>query len=283
MSDNRRRRTMISVVVLTYNRLPLVRRCVEDVLLRTSEKTREIIIWNNGSDDGTREYLDGLLDPRIRVVHSPENIGMNAYARAFDLATQDYLVELDDDVIEAPASWDETLLDAFLRLPGIGYLAASLVDDPNDSQARYMMYLREERNAYTRKKVNGVTISEGPTAGICTMTSRELYERAGGFRQNTKFVFWHEDAEYVKALKRLGYGSAVLEGLNVWHAGGVYYSKPNPAKNPFHQHHARVNARKDFVKRMILRVPFAAALNTRHNWFDPPHRYEPPIFGKDRS
>jgi GT2 family glycosyltransferase len=274
---------MISVVVLTYNRLPLVRRCVEDVLLRASEKTREIIIWNNGSDDGTREYLDGLLDPRIRVVHSPENIGMNAYARAFDLATQDYLVELDDDVIEAPASWDETLLDAFLRLPEIGYLAASLVDDPNDSQARYMMYLREERNAYTRKKVNGVTISEGPTAGICTMTSRELYERAGGFRQNTKFVFWHEDAEYVKALKRLGYGSAVLEGLNVWHAGGVYYSKPNPAKNPFHQHHARVNARKDFVKRMILRVPFAAALNTRHNWFDPPHRYEPPIFGKDRS
>ena len=83
---------MIAVVVLTHNRLQLFRRCVEDVLLRTSEKTREIVIWNNGSDDGTKEYLDTLTDPRLRIVHSPENIGMNAYAKAFALATQDYLV-----------------------------------------------------------------------------------------------------------------------------------------------------------------------------------------------
>jgi len=274
---------VIAVIVLTHNRLDLLRRCVEDVLLRTSEKTREIVIWNNGSEDGTKDYLDTLTDPRFRIVHSSENIGMNAYAKAFALATQDYLVELDDDVIEAPVSWDETLLDAFMRLPEIGYLATSLVDDPNDSQAVYTKYLREERNAYTRRELNSVTILEGPTPGICTMTSRELYERVGGFKQNAKFVYWHEDAEYVKDLKRIGYGSAVLESLSVWHAGGPYYSKPNPAKNPYHRRQARLKARKDFVKRLILRVPFAAALNARYDWFDPPHRYEPPAFGKNPS
>jgi GT2 family glycosyltransferase len=274
---------VIAVVVLTHNRLDLLRRCVEDVLLRTSEKTREIVIWNNGSDDGTKDYLERLTDSRFRIIHSPENIGMNAYAKAFALATQDYLVELDDDVIEAPVSWDETLLDAFMRLPKIGYLATSLVDDPNDSQAVYTKYLREEQNAYTRRELNSVTILEGPTPGICTMTSRELYERVGGFKQNAKFVYWHEDAEYVKDLKRIGYGSAVLESLSVWHAGGPYYSKPNPAKNPFHSHQARLKARKDLVKRLILRLPFGAALNARYDWFDPPHRYEPPSFGKNNS
>ena len=274
---------MIAIVVLTYNRLDLLRRCVEDVLLRTSEKTRELVIWNNGSTDGTTEYLDTLTDPRFRIFHSPQNIGMNAYAKAFALTTQDYLVELDDDVIEAPINWDETLLEAFMRLPEIGYLATSLVDDPNDSQALYTKYLREERNAYTRKELNSVTILEGPTPGICTMTSRELYERVGGFKQNAKFVYWHEDAEYVKDLKRLGYRSAVLEGLSVWHAGGPYYSEPNPAKNPYHTHQARLNARKDFVKRLILRMPFGASLNARFDWFDPPHRYEPPALGKNRS
>jgi glycosyltransferase involved in cell wall biosynthesis len=155
---------VISVVVLTHNRHELLRRCVNDVLLRTSEKTREIVIWDNGSDDGTREYLEALTDRRIRVVRSPENLGMNAYGRAFGLATQDYLIELDDDVIEAPARWDETLLEAFLRLPKIGYLAASLVDDPNDSASRYLTYLREQRNAYTRRELNGVAILEGPQA-----------------------------------------------------------------------------------------------------------------------
>ena len=274
---------MISVVVLTHNRLGLLRRCVEDVLLRTSEKTREIVIWDNGSEDGTSEYLDGLTDPRIQVVHSPENIGTNAYAKAFALATQDYLVELDDDVIEAPPRWDETLLDAFQRIPKIGFLSASLVDDPNDSASRYIRYLREERNAYTRRELNGVAILEGPTGGSCTMTSRELYERVGGFGQSSKFVYWREDASYVKDLRRLGYGSAVLESLSVWHAGSPYYSRPNPAKNPFYDHEKRRTAQKDFVKRLILRLPFAAALNARFRWFEPPHRYEPPVFGENRS
>jgi GT2 family glycosyltransferase len=273
---------VIAVVVLTHNRLELLRRCVEDVLGRTSELTREIVIWDNGSEDGTREYLDALTDPRFQVVHSPENIGMNAYAEAFAIATQDYLIELDDDVIEAPPRWDETLLAAFRRIPKIGYLAASLVDDPNDSAARYLKYLREERKAYTRRVVNGVAFLEGPTGGSCTMTSRELYQRVGGFGQTRDFVYWREDAAYVKRLRRLGYGSAVLESLSVWHAGSPYYSKPNPAKNPLYEHEARVTARKDFVKRAILRLPFAAALNARYRWFDPPHRYEPPAFGENR-
>ena len=56
---------MIAIVVITYNRLHLLRRCFEDVLRRTSDKTSEIIIWDNASADGTREYLDALDDPRL--------------------------------------------------------------------------------------------------------------------------------------------------------------------------------------------------------------------------
>jgi GT2 family glycosyltransferase len=270
---------VIAVVVVTYNRLHLLRRCVDDVLRRTSDKTREIIIWNNASDDGTREYLGTLDDPRLRIVHHSENIGTNAYARAFALATQDYLVELDDDVIEAPDGWDEQMLDAFVRIPQMGYLSANLVDDPNDSASQYVKYLREERNAYTRREVDGIVILEGPTGGGCTMTSRELYERIGGFRQRDDLVFWHEDAAYVRDVHRLGYRSAVLEDLSVWHAGSPYYSKTSPAKNAFHVRQARITARKDFVKRLLLRAPFVAALNARHGWFEPPHAYQPPKFG----
>ena len=52
------------------------------------------MIWNNASTDGTRDYLDSLEDPRIRPVHSDENIGQSAYARAFRLTTAPYLIEL---------------------------------------------------------------------------------------------------------------------------------------------------------------------------------------------
>lgn len=271
---------MIAIIVVTHNRLHLLRRCVGDVLARTSEKTKEIVIWNNASADGTRDYLDALDEPRLRAVHSLDNIGMNAYAQAISLTTQGYLVELDDDVIEAPQGWDETLLDAFLRLPRMGYLAANLVDDPNDSASQYIKYLREERSAYVRREVNGVAILEGPTGGSCTMTSRELYERVGGFGQKPRAVYWREDARYVRKLHRLGYRSAVLEDLAVWHAGSPYYSKTAPAKNAFHRRQARITARKDFVKRLLLRIPFVARLNARRGWFHPPYTYIPPEFGR---
>jgi GT2 family glycosyltransferase len=270
---------VIAIVVITHNRVDLLRRCVEDVLARTSDKTKEIVIWDNASVDGTGDYLRGLQEPRVRAVHHPENIGMNAYAQAISLTSQDYLVELDDDVIEAPPRWDETMLDAFRRIPKIGYLAANLVDDPNDSASQYMKYLREQRSAYTRREIDGIALLEGPTGGSCTMTSRELYERVGGFGQKPRSVYWREDARYFREIHRLGYRSAVLEDLRVWHAGSPYYSKTAPAKNAFHIRQARINARKNLVKRLLLRAPFVAALNARYGWFEPPHTYVPPKFG----
>src|SRR3954464_3169229 len=62
----------IAVVVLTHNRAHLLRECVENVLLRTSDATHEIVIWDNASTDGTADFLDSLTDVRVRVVHSPE-------------------------------------------------------------------------------------------------------------------------------------------------------------------------------------------------------------------
>ncbi len=269
---------MITIVVLTHNRAHLLRRCVEDVLLRTSTKTRQIVIWDNASSDGTRAYLEGVSDPRIEVVWSAENVGMNAYRLAFARATGDYVIELDDDVIEAPPGWDQTLLDAYGRIPRIGYLSASLRDDPNDSASQYIKYLREERRAYTREEVDDLVLLEGPTGGSCTITSRQLYEQAGGFPRNDKLTYWREDAAYVKAIKRLGYRAGVLEGLEVWHAGGPYYSKPAQTKNALYEQERRIERRKDAVKRLLLAVPFAAGLNARFAWFDPPHTYVPPRF-----
>jgi GT2 family glycosyltransferase len=275
-----RERDVISIIVLTHNRLHLLQRCVRDVLLRTSPATKEIVIWNNASEDGTSEYLATLDDPRMTLVDHDENIGTNAYARAADLTSGEYIVEVDDDVIEAPRNWDERLLDAFRKIPNIGYLVADLKEDPNDSAYRYLQYVKNERNVFVRKEIDGLSILEGPTGSGVAMTSREVYERVGGFRQHKKLVFWHEATAYVRDLRSQGYRTAILEGLQVWHAGSPYYSRPSEAKLAFHDHWARTNKRKDRVKRVILRIPFAAAMNRRYDWFDPPDDYKPPEFGR---
>jgi GT2 family glycosyltransferase len=256
----------IAIVVLTHNRLNLLTQCVENVLARTSPATQEIVIWNNASTDGTTEYLETLTDPRIAVVHHPQNVGQNAYADAFRLTKAPYMIEVDDDIIDAPEHWDAQLLDAFTRLPDVGYLAANLVDNPHDDTAR-AMYGRNAR-LYEIVEENGVRLKAGgPVGGGCTMTSRELNEQVGGFPQNPKSTFFLEAAAYIRAIKPLGYRAAYLEDVKVLHAGGSYYAEIPEGKRDFWLAYHRRVTRKNAVKRMLLRVPFVRPLNDRYRFF----------------
>ena len=61
----------VIAVVVTYNRLELLQRVVES-LKKQSRKLTEILVVNNGSTDGTKEWLDG--QEGLTVIHQ-ENVG----------------------------------------------------------------------------------------------------------------------------------------------------------------------------------------------------------------
>jgi GT2 family glycosyltransferase len=259
---------LVSLVVLTHSRRHLLQQCVERVLLRTSPATTEIVIWDNGSTDDTAAYLRSLDDPRIKSVSHPKNIGMNAYPRAVELTSGEYIVELDDDITDAPAAWDSALLEAFRRLPDMGYLSADLEFDENDYASRLRHVVRP--HLYTEYELNGVRLLEGPTGGGCAMTARSIYEEVGGFRTDEGKVFWLEDAKYIDDIQRLGYRSAILADLRMHHTGGSYYSEPIPAKSKYWEAYHRSVRRRNRVKRGLLLVPLVGTLNRRHGWFQPP-------------
>jgi GT2 family glycosyltransferase len=260
---------VVSVIVLTYNRMHLLRQCVEKVLFRTSDLTTELLVWDNASSDGTAEYLDSLDDARLKVVHHPENIGQNAYARAVPLTSTPYFIELDDDVIEGPEGWDRDLLEAFESLPDIGFLQAQLADDGLSPGSN--LFYREKAHLYRRATVNGVDLFlDGPVGGGCTITSRELYDRVGGFRQSAKDVFWHEDAAYIEDIEKLGYGKAILASVTVLHHGGAAYSEIVPEKRAYYERVRREDERKIRIKRALLAIPLVPSLNQRYGWFQPP-------------
>jgi GT2 family glycosyltransferase len=261
---------VIAIVVLTHNRLHLLQKCVEDVLLRTAA-TSEIVIWDNASTDGTGDYLATLTDPRIRVVRSTKNVGMNGYARGFRMTTAPYLVELDDEVVDAPPGWDRTLLDAYETLPEIGFLAADLVDDPHDEAAHYRYRVRPHE--YRLTEVNGVPLLEGPAGGGCAITSRELAASVGGFPERPREVFWQEETEYLERISRLGYRGAVLASLKVHHTGGRHYTVSSAEKVAYWKRYYRRRAQRTAVKRVLLRVPLVPQLNARFGWFQPPTTY----------
>ena len=258
----------IAIVVLTYNRLHLFEKCVANVLAPTSPSTTEIVIWDNGCTDGTPEFLESLADPRIRVVRSPKNIGHNAYAEAVKFTTAPFIVELDDDVTDAPEGWDKTLRDSLGRLPDVGFLAADLEDDPNDVASRIRHHVRPHE--YKPVERLGVNLLEGPPGGGCAMTSREIYDLVGGFAQQKGKIFYMEDAAYIDRVQRHGFRAFVLRDLRVHHTGGEYYGALTPAQLKFWARFESAKARRETVKRLLVRVPFLRRLNERRGWFVAP-------------
>jgi hypothetical protein len=153
--------------------------------------------------------------------------------------------------------------------PNIGFLAADLEDDPHDLASRYRHHIRPHE--YTRVQENGVWLLRGPAGGGCAMTSRELNERVGGFREDKKQVFWLEDEAYIGDISRLGFGSAVLADLRVHHTGGPHYTVTPKEKAAYWRRYKARRARRLAVKRVLYHLPFVPRLNAHFGWFVAPH------------
>ena len=241
---------------------------MENVVGRTSLQTSEIIIWDNGSVDGTNEYLSMLSDSRIRVVSSTGNVGMVAYGRAIAMTRAPFIIQLDDDVIDAPDAWDAQLLEAFLAVPRLAWLAADLQDNPSDRAS----YDRHNKDQYVERVINGVPFLDGPAGGWCTITSREIYDAVGGLPQSSRHVYFSTDSIYVKKVRAAGYETGILGSLRVLHRGDRAGERPAAEKERFHRREAVIQRRRNLIKRALLLIPGVRASNQRRGWFHEPDK-----------
>jgi glycosyltransferase involved in cell wall biosynthesis len=107
----------LSVVVPVFNErntlVELLRR-VRSVEL-PDDIDREIVVVDDGSDDGTRDVLHQLSDSTVRVVLHETNSGKGAALRTgFAHVTGDYVIVQDADLEYDPRDWSK-LLEPVLR------------------------------------------------------------------------------------------------------------------------------------------------------------------------
>lgn len=96
------RAPIVTVFMAAYNAEEFIEESIISIL-NQSFKDFELIIVNDGSTDNTVAIVEQIKDPRIKLVHNPENMGLQATRnRLLDLATGKYIAILDSDDIASP-------------------------------------------------------------------------------------------------------------------------------------------------------------------------------------
>lgn len=106
--------TVVSIVTPTFNRKELLKTTVESILSQ-SYPAVEYIIVDDGSSDGTADYLD-TLPAHIKVIKQQNAGQVNALVAGWYRAQGDYLAYISDDDILPPQAI-ETLVDHLDRNP----------------------------------------------------------------------------------------------------------------------------------------------------------------------
>jgi GT2 family glycosyltransferase len=93
---------LASVIIPCFNQLDFTRQCFA-ALVRFTRPPWELIAIDNGSSDGTSDYLAGVHDCAplpVRVVTNGDNVGFPAAInQGLRVARGEYLVLLNNDVV----------------------------------------------------------------------------------------------------------------------------------------------------------------------------------------
>ena len=216
----------VSICILTWNRADFLKICLSELfvaLTPTSQGglTREILIMDNGSTDGTQEVLSQYRNRSdVRVFRQKRNLGFGAYKRLFFHAKGRVIIDLDDDILKFPRDFDRTLVDYLSVYRDYGFLACNVVQNEKTDGNR-------PRDAKYVKDVRGeMVVEEGPTGGWCSAFRRRDYLWIKLliflFRMDSKTP---EDAYIASLCWRLHKRIGIIANTVVFHACGPTYAR----------------------------------------------------------
>lgn len=175
---------LVSVVVPTNNREALLRETVASILAQDLASI-ELIVVDNESTDGTREYLGGMAEPRIRHFRNA-NGGIVAVNRNHGVrqARGEYLAFCDDDDLWLPGKLSRQVA-ALGRAPdaglcftnGVGFRESEIV----------IPALVAGKKHWLRRSFFGL-LMENCIPSSSVMVRRSALEQAGGFDESPELV-----------------------------------------------------------------------------------------------
>ncbi len=199
---------MISIIIPVYNQLHYTKWCLDSLSVNKSLDA-QILVIDNGSSDGTAEYLTRRTD--VTVISNQQNLGCaGAWNQGVRETVSEWLLFLNNDVLLSP-SWLEELL-AFAEDRGFDVVSPAI----REGDYNY------DINTYSRDFVGRMArfTREGVADGICFMVRRRVFETIGLFDENFR-IGQFEDTDFFRRARAAGFCLGTTGRAFIHHFGSI--------------------------------------------------------------
>lgn len=189
----------VNLTIATFNRIDCTRQCIESIISRTRHPHRLTII-DNGSTDGTQDYLRGLHAAGVLadLVLLDANMGISpAYNLGWEICDAAYYMKIDNDVVFLRDDWLETL---------VGYA------DTNPDVAM-IGFGKSFREIVHSRDANNVLHHVGHVGG-CVLIRRDVHEKIGFWNEDYG-LYGEEDSDFGLRARLAGYVNVVVHNPDV--------------------------------------------------------------------
>lgn len=274
----------IIAVIVTYNRLGLLKKCLKAVQEQT-RKPDQIIVVNNGSTDDTEEWLSG----QSVTTYTQENKGgAGGFSYGINVAYgkgADWIWVMDDDTIPQNNALEE--LEIVLNQLGnqqekVGFLCSNVLWTDGSSHEMNQTHLLKDQQKLA--KFSFVNKFNFPLVQFSTFVSMLLSAKAVAKvgLPIKEFFIWCDDVEYSKRIINSGLAGIAVKNSLITHETPTN-NQSNVFKDPQSSiwkfnyglrnemftkrlHEGEFSFWKTWVHRMFI-MPFRIALNRKnHRW-----------------
>ncbi|MCK5708649.1 MAG: glycosyltransferase [Candidatus Aureabacteria bacterium] len=221
---------MLAIIIINWNTKDLLKRCIENLNGISIKVPFEIIVVDNASTDGSREFLTSRF--MGRKILNTSNIGFGAACNlaAGEFTAKAYLFLNTDAFPEKGCV--EKLYDIIIASNEISLASPQLVNKNGSLQrtfSRFPVYVTDRMSGkftfiplyYEKKKMNVFpeTIQEtDAVTGACMMVNGSIFEKMGGFDED--FFFFLEETDFCLRCRKQGYRIIVIKDARCIHLKG---------------------------------------------------------------